>query len=119
MNFVAVQAGDNEKCDLAVVILQILHWYHNHPNCNNFHLEEVFWGVKGTVVCSKCGVGYTQGDKIYRGIRQVTEDSDALQQSMFQRGMCYLETEKKKTRMNQVIAKGTKRVRVTGVVIYR
>ena len=59
----------NEKCDLAVVILQILHWYYNHPNRNSFRLER---GVLGSERhCSKCGVGYPQGDKIYRHPRHL------------------------------------------------
>ncbi|KAN0076321.1 hypothetical protein V8E54_006463 [Elaphomyces granulatus] len=46
----------NEKCDLAVVILQILHWYYNHPNRNSFRLEEVFWGVKGTAASAELDI---------------------------------------------------------------
>jgi hypothetical protein len=48
----------NEKCDIAVVILQILHWYFNHPNRETFRLEEMFWGVKfeGTVASTELKV---------------------------------------------------------------
>ena len=46
----------NEKCHLAVAILQILHWYYNHPNRNSFRLEEVFWGVKGTAASAELDI---------------------------------------------------------------
>lgn len=49
MNFVAVQASNKMKnAVLPSLSSKILHWYHNHPNRNSFHLEEVFWGIKGT-----------------------------------------------------------------------
>ncbi|KAN0074058.1 hypothetical protein V8E54_007995 [Elaphomyces granulatus] len=45
-----------EKCDIAAVILQILNWCFNRPNHETFRLEEVFWGVKGTVASTELKV---------------------------------------------------------------
>ena len=42
-----------EKCDIAVFILHILHWYFTHPNHKTLCLKDLFWGVKGTAASAE------------------------------------------------------------------
>ena len=39
----------NEKCDIAIVILQLLNWHFENPNATTFRLNQLFRGLKGPV----------------------------------------------------------------------